>query len=101
MSDHLPHGGHWDSHATANPLEDFRKFGKEAEAELMGLNATALTPERLAVAAATMAALGQNITQDVPSPVQRPRKRTQRARRRKSPWINDATVGMLGRGWRP
>lgn len=101
MSDHLPHGGHWDSHATATPLEDFRKMKDEAEAELIGLDTTAISQERLAVATAMVAALGQNITQDIPSPVQRPRKRTRWARRRKSPWIDDATVGMLGRGWKP
>lgn len=90
---------HYDNISTATPLEDFRKMRDETEVELLGLNTTALSPERLAVAAAMCAALGQ----DIPSPVQRPpRTRSKYARpKSRSSWINDATNAMLGRGWRP
>ena len=96
---------HWDSISTATPLEDMRKFQAEAEAEILGLNATALSPERLAISTAMVAAMGQPVPppKEVPSPVQRTRKRRSSAMRmaRSSSWINDATMGMLGRGWQP
>lgn len=94
-SDQLPQGGHWDSISTANPREDWKKMRDETEAELLGLNTTALSPERLAIAAAMVAAVGQDI------PPERPPRRQERRKSLRSSWINDATEGMMGRGWKP
>lgn len=87
--------GHWDSISTATPLEDFRKMRDETEDQILNMDSRPL-PEQLAVAAAACAALAE-----APSPVQRPKKRSRWARRSRSSWINDATVAMIGRGWRP